>query len=343
MRTTSPRVHDAEWQRIVDDLTRRGLFGAGAVLAASAVLAGCGSEEPRAQDTSGGGTLRYGWDGFTGQVPRDPRRVVVLDGRVDLEFAMLMGYPIVGAGTSWFPGERIGFQFPGRTIETAQPVNTAGDYRIDFERLLGLEPDLIVMNAYGYQSDWYGNERLATIAPLLVVGDDVPPYRDAPVNWRAALDRQSAQLGRTEQSRAATRDYDARLAALRPLLRERLGGRKIVLGVYAESGFLVHRRTLTTTVCAEAGLDLPFRDDHDAENGLSLSAEQLGRLDEADLIIAQVSDPAWRKATAANPVWARLPAVAAGKVIDTDARYNQGFALTATIFLDVLERAATLF
>ena len=174
------QVTDTEWAQIVDRISRRRFFGGAAGVAAALALSACGSSDGESDSASD--TLPYTWAEFSGDVPRDPKRVVVLDGRVDLEFAMMMDYPIVGSGNFWFPDAKAGFQFPGRTIEDASFVNVAGDFSTNFEALLALEPDLIVITAIGYTSDWYGTERLSSIAPLLVVGDDVEPIAGHPVD-----------------------------------------------------------------------------------------------------------------------------------------------------------------
>ncbi len=223
------QVTDTEWAQIVDRISRRRFFGGAAGVAAALALSACGSSDGESDSASD--TLPYTWAEFSGDVPRDPKRVVVLDGRVDLEFAMMMDYPIVGSGNFWFPDAKAGFQFPGRTIEDASFVNVAGDFSTNFEALLALEPDLIVITAIGYTSDWYGTERLSSIAPLLVVGDDVEPIAGHPVDWRGALMAQASQLDRVTIAEASIAEYDDKLARLRPMLQEKLGGKKIVFGV----------------------------------------------------------------------------------------------------------------
>jgi len=332
------QVIDTEWAQIVDRISRRRFFGGAAGVAAALALSACGSSDGESDSASD--TLPYTWAEFSGDVPRDPKRVVVLDGRVDLEFAMMMDYPIVGSGNFWFPDAKAGFQFPGRTIEGASFVNVAGDFSTNFEALLALEPDLIVITAIGYTSDWYGTERLSSIAPLLVVGDDVEPIAGHPVDWRGALMAQASQLDRVAIAEASIAEYDDKLARLRPMLQEKLGGKKIVFGVQTPTGFLVHQRNLRISVAIDAGLDVLFRDDDNAENSFELSFEQLDTLAPADVIIAQARDQEALDAIKTQPTWQRLPAVQAGNVLTSDARYNQGFALTAAIFLDVLEEAA---
>src|SRR5690606_2384791 len=87
------QVTDSEWAQIVDRISRRRFFGGAAGVAAALALSACGTSD--AESDSASDTLPYTWGEFSGDVPRDPKRVVVLDGRVDLEFAMMMDYPIV--------------------------------------------------------------------------------------------------------------------------------------------------------------------------------------------------------------------------------------------------------
>ena len=85
------QVTDTEWAQIVDRISRRRFFGGAAGVAAALALSACGSSDGESDSASD--TLPYTWAEFSGDVPRDPKRVVVLDGRVDLEFAMMMDLP----------------------------------------------------------------------------------------------------------------------------------------------------------------------------------------------------------------------------------------------------------
>lgn len=105
------QVTDFEWAHIVDRISRRQFFGGAAGMAAVLALSACGTSD--AESDSAGDTVAYTWAEFSGDVPRNPKRVVVLDGRVDLEFAMMMDYPIVEFGQFLVPPrKRRGFSFP---------------------------------------------------------------------------------------------------------------------------------------------------------------------------------------------------------------------------------------
>ena len=136
---------------------------------------------------------------------------------------------------------------------------------------------------------------------------------------------QASQLDRVTIAEASIAEYDDKLARLRPMLQEKLGGKKIVFGVQTPTGFLVHQRNLRISVALDAGLDVLFRDDDNAENSFELSFEQLDTLAPADVIIAQARDQEALDAIKTQPTWQRLPAVQAGNVLTSDARYNQGF------------------
>ncbi|MCM2389502.1 ABC transporter substrate-binding protein [Streptomyces albipurpureus] len=318
---------------------RRFAIGAGALTTAGALTA-CGNESSAGAGsgtgTSAGDTLRFTYGGADVTVPRNPRRVVTIQGRVDLELALLAGYPVVGSGNAWMPSARVGSQFTGVTVPKVTTVGLGNGTQVDYEQILGLEPDLIVMPQYGYESDWYGNERLEQIAPVLGVSEE-------PVDWRAASSEQMRLLGRDQQIRTHIKTFDEKLARLRPRLAEKLGGRKVAFGVVTDDAFSVWTRTMVMSVAKEAGLDVLFYDPKDENNSFELSTEQFNRLDRADLVIRQAVDAGSAKVLDARPTWKQLPAARNRKVVTMDGRFSAGLVLTATGFLDVLAEAAELY
>ncbi|MFE5854225.1 ABC transporter substrate-binding protein [Streptomyces sp. NPDC056500] len=320
---------------------RRFAIGAG-VLTTAGALTACGNGSSGSGAAGGGtgarasDTLRFTYGGADVTVPRNPRRVVTIQGRVDLELALLAGYPVVGSGNAWMPSARVGSQFTGVTMPKVTTVGLGDGTQVDYEQILGLEPDLIVMPQYGYESDWYGNERLEQIAPVLGVAED-------PVDWRSVSLQQMQLLGRDQQIRTHIKTFDEKLARLRPRLTEKLGGRKIAFGVVTETSFSVWTRTMVMSVAEEAGLDVLFYDPKDEKNSFELSPEQFDRLDQADLVIRQAVDAGEAKVLDARPTWKQLPAVRHRKVVTMDGRFSAGLVLTATGFLDVLAEAAELY
>jgi iron complex transport system substrate-binding protein len=316
-------------------LTRRRFTAATGALTTAGLLAAC-SNGKSAGSAGAGGTLRFTFGDAEATIPRDPRRVVAIQGRIDLELALLSGYPVVGSGNAWMPSARVGSQFTGVSLPKITTVGLGDGTQVDYEQLLGLDPDLIVMPRYGYEMDWYGNERLEQIAPVIGVSED-------PVDWRGASERQVRMLGRDQQIRSHIEAFDTKLARLRPRLTEKLSGRKIAFGVVGGEAFTVWTRSITMAVAREAGLDVLFYDPQDEKNSFELSAEQFDRLDRADVVIRQAVDPNAAKALDARPTWKQLPAVRNRKVVTMDGRFSSGLVLTATGFLDVLAEAAELY
>lgn len=316
---------------------RRFAVGAG-VLTTAGLLSACGNGSGGGDTgtADGGGTLRFTHGGADVTVPREPRRVVTIQGRIDLEMALLAGYPVVGSGNAWMPSARVGSQFTGVTLPKVTTVGLGDGTQVDYEQILGLDPDLILMPQFGYESDWYGNKRLEEIAPVLGVAED-------PLDWRAVTERQLRILGRERQFRTHLETFDTALARLRPRLAEKLGGRSIAFGVVTENGFTVWTRSITSSVAREAGLDPLFHDPKDEKNSFELSAEQFDRLERADVIIRQAVVPGAAKTLDARPTWRQLPAVRNRKVVTMDGRFSSGLVLTATGFLDVLNEAAELY
>jgi iron complex transport system substrate-binding protein len=99
---------DDEFTRLIDSLTRRGFLTGAAALGALGALSACSSE-------SSGTEASDEWVDIvvadqTYRLPRDPKRVVVLEARGALDFALLAEYPIVA--TNWDPKSQLMQQVP---------------------------------------------------------------------------------------------------------------------------------------------------------------------------------------------------------------------------------------
>ncbi|MDJ0106716.1 hypothetical protein QM646_09860, partial [Rhodococcus erythropolis] len=72
-------------------------FARSIALAVGAILIGtlasCSSSDD--QPSPSAETIDYSFAGYSAQIPADPQRVVVIDSRTSLEFALLADYPIV--------------------------------------------------------------------------------------------------------------------------------------------------------------------------------------------------------------------------------------------------------
>ena len=107
MLTTTPTVLDERaWQELVDALTRR-KFGIGAGMAAVAtLLSSCSSSD--GSGTSDDTQMRTVTTPLgTYDIPTNPKRVLAVDARTDLELAIALELPVFGynisPATEWFP------------------------------------------------------------------------------------------------------------------------------------------------------------------------------------------------------------------------------------------------
>jgi iron complex transport system substrate-binding protein len=107
---------------------------------------------------------------------------------------------------------------------------------------------------------------------------------------------------------------------------------------YASSttGFYLQANTIADL----GGTQIPFLEDGGSalEND-GFSIEQTAELAAADAIVLIIGEPADRDDLFASPLWQRLPAVQAGRVVETDFRTNYGSVFAATACLDLLDAA----
>jgi len=136
--------------------------------------------------------------GQTLEFSRPPQRIIALAPHLtELLFAVGAGAQVVGAdGASDYP-------------DAARALPRVGDYsRVNFERVLALKPDLVVV--------WVGGNRAADIHRLKRMGVPVLQTEATRLDDVARLLRLIGQAsGHAGEGAAAARDFAARLAALR--------------------------------------------------------------------------------------------------------------------------------
>ncbi|MGC5023380.1 ABC transporter substrate-binding protein [Tsukamurella sp. DT100] len=305
--------------------------GAGAV-AATLGTAACGST-----DSSGSGapTVDVRYLDLSFAVPREPKRVVVMEGRGDLEFALLAGYPVVATANAYDQGKRPSGQFAGRLGDDVTILSPAAGARPKAEEVLIHAPDLVVMRANAYRGDWYNNSQLSGATAILAVEVNRP-------QWREDMNAQLAAVGRTANAQQYVADYDAKVAATKRDLAGTLAGKRIAMvtttGSKARGTVLVWAQTFGTAIGREIGMDVLFGDRQvdPSKGSFEASLENLDVLAGADLILHQDTDGS----IADVQTWRTLPAVQAGRVAKLNPQYNNGLVLTASALVDDLAAAA---
>ncbi|KKC39227.1 hypothetical protein WH87_03060 [Devosia epidermidihirudinis] len=273
-------------------------------------------------------TVNFSYADNTVEVPKEPLRVVTIQGRTDLEFAIIAGWNVVASGNFVAGQERPGEQFPD-LVPADLPLLAVDVTKINFEQLIAFEPDLIIMGSYGYQTDWYDNARLRQIAPIL-------PVSDGHDGWKKDLSAQLAQFGLADKANGLLAKYDARIAEIKAEIGPLVAGKKVGILVSSEDSALVQHSNLQMVTAHDLGLDLPFWDP-EQDSGTEFAQENYGELAVFDLIIRQN-----QSGVESGPLWDRLPAVAAGHVYEVDQRDNQGYGLAGLNFAEKLREAAYL-
>lgn len=308
-------------------LPRRALLAAAGLTG----LAACSEPAARERPAAAASTIDFAYRDLTARVPQDPQRVVAVEGRGDLEFALLAGYPVIATGPGPEPVDGLpGRQFAGLLDPTVTPVATTEEVP-NLEQLASLEPDLIVVRANAWRRDHYGNDALLAIAPVLPVEVNDPDFR-------TDLTAQLALLGRPTAADARLAEYDAAVEAARALVAER-GAPSVAMltTTMVDTGSIrLWTNQFGTGVAAALGLRVLGLDPTDEDGELSLSLEQLDTLTTADLLVNQNDDAGELDAVG---VWTALPAVQAGHVVAYPRPFTNGSVLTARAVVDLLVSA----
>ncbi|WNV77855.1 ABC transporter substrate-binding protein [Geodermatophilus sp. DSM 44513] len=319
-----------------DDVTRRRFIqGVGAV-GLTWVLAGCGGATPVAgeQAPAEGDTVTVDNRFGSFQVPREPQRVVGWEGRRDLETALALGLTPIAVGSNALGDDRQPAPFVPVDLTGVEVIEQTEP---DLELIATLTPDLILTRDSNIEELL---DRIRTLAPLVPVGGDGP--------WRPELESIAAALRREEQLSGPLGEYDRRRAEIQQRHADRIDSAVLAVVQYQEGtfyssatdGFYLQANTLADL----GGTHLPFLEEGgEAFTGDGFSAERTSELAGADAIVLITNTPDERSLLDASPLWQQLPAVAAGRVVESDFRTNYGSVYAAGACLDLLDRTyATL-
>lgn len=205
-------ICESTTSELVDQLSRRGFFGVGAV-AAAAILAGCSTTS----DAADAGERREVINALgTTTISGKPERIVVASDFTDLEFLLSLGvHPVAYGNTGAWDRGALPWQSTAG-IADLESFDTTGE--ISPEIIARYSPDLIIgMKTYLEPAA----ERLSQIAPVIAL-DWTTSWRDgvATVGQAAFVDEAAAAaIARTD---ALISDTAASLNGL--------GGKTIMIG-----------------------------------------------------------------------------------------------------------------
>ncbi|ERB50239.1 ABC transporter substrate-binding protein [Rhodococcus erythropolis] len=284
-------ICESTTSELVDQLSRRGFFGVGAV-AAAAILAGCSTTS----DAADAGEQREVINALgTTTISGKPERIVVASDFTDLEFLLSLGvHPVAYGNTGAWDRGALPWQSTAG-IADLESFDTTGE--ISPEIIARYSPDLIVgMKTYLEPAA----ERLSQIAPVIAL-DWTTSWRDgvATVGQAAFVDEAAAAaIARTD---ALISDTAASLNGL--------GGKTIMIGsMYGDQLYVQGDASAPGVLLRELGLN--YRG-YNAEQMTALSMEQAEVLAPADILLSLASDQEATTRLENFAVFQNLPAVKA--------------------------------
>lgn len=311
---------------------RRVLAAAGAVVAASLVLAGCASGSGSPSSSSSGSsdgafpvsiTTALG----TTKIESQPKRVVAL-GWGDAETALELGVQPVGA-SDWlaFGGDGVGPWLKGAYTKSPKIIQTLEP---SYEDILKLKPDVILDVKSSGDEDRYA--KLSAIAPTVAI----PKGGE---NYLASTQQQTTMiakaLGKEAEGKKLLSDLDDAYAAARKAHPE-FEGKSAVVGAYSSEGFGAYASTDSrSTFMRNLGFTIPKAIDEQAGKAFSvhLSDENLDLLN-ADLTLILPIYVDASKAEA-DTLFQKVPSVEAGhSIVFDDADVSSAFSMGTTAAIE---------
>ena len=312
---------------------RRVLAAAGAVVAASLVLAGCASGSGSSTDSASSGSSDAAFPvsittGLgTTTIESAPKRVVAL-GWGDAETALELGVQPVGA-SDWlaFGGDGVGPWLKGAYDKSPKIIQTLEP---SYEDILKLNPDVILDVKSSGDKERY--DKLSAIAPTVAI-----PKGGA--NYLASTEQQTTMiakaLGKESEGKKLLSGLDDAYAAARKAHPD-FAGKTAVVGAYSSEGFGAYASTDSrSTFMRNLGFEIPKAIDQQAgkEFSVHLSDENLDLLD-ADLTLIL---PIYVDASEAssNKLFQKVPSVEAGHAIVFDDKdVSSAFSMGTTAAIE---------
>jgi iron complex transport system substrate-binding protein len=285
-------VHDERWAEVLAALTRRSLFAGGAGALGLGLLGACGDSDEAA---TGGKPATRTVQGSRGpvQVPVEPKRIASLVGSNDID-VIALGITPVYAGT-----------FAEGWLDLPKGIVTADAVPPNVETVAGARPDLLL----GW--DWLVDE--PAWSKLIAVAPGVPLPGDKP--WRETFLVLADAVNRRAQGESLLAEYDQRVKAVRDRFAARPGVRLAHAGFYKPGTMTWYGQDRDTTdIMKECGIQV----DGPATTTRDVSTERLGELTSPWLVVYGSGDDGLSALSAVKktPLWATLPAVKAGQVLE---------------------------
>ena len=266
-------------------------------------------------------------------VPRHPQRIAVL-GLHGVSSLLSLRVKPIGVPSNILPDF---------ADDLADVEKLGMSDRINIEKLLTLQPDLILASSWNASKNY---DQLSQIAPTVV--DDFKTTGD----WKRRFALHAEAVGMTKQANQLMNEYEQRLAEVRDQLgAEWVENTKISLvrvGADLSRVALYLKNSFGGTILGDVGFSRPASQDEGIiDQPPFLKQISKERLQEADGDVIFVwsfgATPAIAQANRAgleqmklDPLWLQLNAVQQGNVYEVGHYWNSGSPLTANLVLDDL-------
>lgn len=276
----------------------------------------------RAQGATKSITTSFG----THDIPLEPKRLVLMGNRLDLETCLALGLSPVAMGWE--------YKFSDSHAEVVAPwvpydpssIEIFDWQEVTAEQILAYEPDLIF--ARFQEAEWKA-ERFAAIrkiAPVIPIGEGT---------WREDLTQVAGWLDRSDALAKIFAEHDALRDDIKARHAERIAGARISFGsVEPPSVWLCDHRAAVPAAQSHADLGgqiFPWPGEANPQfpGWMELSPENLGAIGDADAILFWAPTRAiLDEFVATNPLWARLANVTDGRAILSPNNVGSGTVYT---------------
>ena len=296
---------------------RQFVMGAGALLGAGMIAGPARGQGATRTITTSLGTY---------DVPLEPRRVVLMGNRMDLEIAVALGLTPIAMG--------IEYTFINSHADTVAPwvpfdpagVETFSAGDATAEQILSYDPDLILIREVSIGWNQPRSDALKNVAPLIPTGA---------LPWREELALIGSWLGREAQAAATAAQFDTLRDAVAARHAEKLASARVAFGSIEPPLVWVNDMT-SDSPAAQALTELGGQafmmppEVATYEGGwASISPENLGLLEGADGLLYWGPTPeVFAEFHAGTPLWDRLPAVKAGAAVISENNVGNGSLYT---------------
>ena len=255
----------------------------------------------------------------TTQIPESPQRIVTLDSVTAESLLALEMFPI---GTLTPQSKYL--------KQRLQKTKTIGYPQPDLERVLALQPDLILGITY-WQKIY---AQASQIAPTLLF------RHETSANWKEIFALVGKAVNRSETVKEIMSKYQARLDTFKKKIGNPSNLEVSVVRVYPDRFDLYQQNIFAGTILEDAGLSRPPSQQGNQPIE-SISKEQL-QLADGDVIFVWMygeDSKAAMEKLQADPLWSQLDAVQQGKVYQVNGSHWIGSGpIAANLVIDDLFR-----